>query len=59
MLIKCRVTNFTVISVELDVFPETNHASGTYLMQVEHQVASGTSVEVLSRVNEEYPLVAV
>lgn len=40
-------------------FPETNRASGTSLMQVEHQVASGTGVEVRSRVNEEYPLVAV
>lgn len=59
MLIKCRATNFTVISVELDVFSETNRASGTYLVQVEHQVASGTGVEVLSRVNEEYPLVSV
>lgn len=51
MIIKCRATNFTVISVELDVFPETNHILGTHLMQVEHQEVSGTSVEVLSIVN--------
>lgn len=51
MLMKCRATNFTVISVELDVFPEINHSLGTYLMQVEHQEVSGTSVEVLSIVN--------
>lgn len=51
MLIKCRATNFIVISVELDVFPKTNHTLGTFLMQVEHQEVSGTRVEVLSIVN--------
>lgn len=51
MLIKCRVTNFILISVELDVFRKTNHTLGTYLVQVEHQAVSGTIVEVLSIVN--------
>lgn len=51
MLMKCRATNFTMISVGLDVFPETNHALGTFLVRVEHQDISGTSVEVLSVVN--------
>lgn len=47
MLIKRRATKFTVISVELNVFSETNHTLGTYLMQVEHE-GFGTSVGVLS-----------
>lgn len=51
MLIKCRATNFILISVEMDVFAEAYHTLGTYLMQVEHQAVSGTSVEVLSIFN--------
>lgn len=51
MLIKCRATNFILISVELDVFAEAYRTLGTYLMQVEHQAVSGTSVEVLSIFN--------
>lgn len=56
MLLKWRATNFTVISVELNVFPDTNPTLGTYLMQVEHE-GSGTSV--LSIVNSGCPLVTV
>lgn len=51
MLMKCRATNFTMISVGLDVIPETNDALGTFFVRVEHQEVSGTSVEVLSIVS--------